>query len=1306
MITFPTAPQVLAGRRPTSAQCNGLVDAFNARLRSGLGDPTWRLWYKVYSIFRNIRSNDGFAFPAADEWLQLWMNCDPTVVTPDFFPQNEANPLLDFALGGNFVDGENRLNVLPVGPATTAAEAWALAKTQRGAWDPVTGAEGSPAMTAARAHLPLMWGNQMSLTSTAYTAFARKYGGVLPIVPTDGTCGVGPAVWDEDGEVWVFSGTATAYTLRFRSLRGGATLEYSSCQWSGIDQDGGVLIPADPPGYASVRLTHDAYEVLLHDGTTVTLSFADYAMEDAYTRSEDCRDPLDPSFPGYGPCTLAALRHSDAPWLMDVLQRFGSGFRGTEAERAGDDYRVKAVAFDFHAFLSRQYRLAPAVGVESGGDVTAIYPSWTQADLTSAGGEHVASGSIEAGVDYFVCGPDGTAEVTYDGSTYAANGEDYFTGVAGVTTYTSANDGVACRSETVTPIVEIPSSGNTVLTGMLVDVTTFAGELALSILSEGAVVSTFRVTAAGSRIEWFANPQGHGDLQLRLDAGTLAGNEFTVELLVQKPMKPRFQDAYVYLRLATANNGEALDSIGENVSGRAAWENYAAWGALVAADPMPAPMALEWNAVYETARRMYRERLRLMNRTQVKGYAVENDRSVLWFDRFVTVSGESIDVWEGIAPPLEATPSGGILANAQYEARGGEVIYNGITIPEGDGFFGVAGVETYGGTGEAWQIEGIQTFAPQHGLSNEWLMFISTTCYKDSEGSEWKPENYGDVVGALHNRAHFLSQKMASMAYDDAAFCAHVAWGECANPPLVNSASAHNFWNRFNENLGASEANRTKFFQSCPIYPPDYEVESVTYDEATQEVRVQFAGRFRSCISGDISRAAGPDACAGEDYRTDENAVRQYLKWVADGTPCAALIGDAAELQSPVSFSAEGSCHPRFYFTRLAPKVWVDEPEDNDTQQQSDTRMLALEMQWLAQLLDVMCEGYVDTSATASYPDCPGGRPVHFTIENLWLQIGNNERTAGLLPVSRRDDRPSGNGPFPNTRVYAEAFNRLANAVNLLTVVPVELPWEFETRQHIYAGTKPIDALQSRVPPESQPAGDSCSGTTYLRPADVCGDGAEIEEGDVGAAVSVSSWTTGMGVSAMCQARLDVDAEDGVVLECAGGAKTFRLRIDTHWAETRFAGTQTWRNALPASIADMVDMGNFSVAAALWRRDQWQVNTYPDGDVPTQDLGVISYVWANPPVSDAIGVATTTPETLEDWQCRVFSLSELTETFTLWDILRDPGYICPASFYWAMVQNSGPVGGTEVYHMESVASRAVELRFADTVVGTITVPLA
>ena len=49
-----------------------LANAFNARLRSGLGDAPWRAWWMIYSLTRELRAPEAFDAPAQNGTPKGW----------------------------------------------------------------------------------------------------------------------------------------------------------------------------------------------------------------------------------------------------------------------------------------------------------------------------------------------------------------------------------------------------------------------------------------------------------------------------------------------------------------------------------------------------------------------------------------------------------------------------------------------------------------------------------------------------------------------------------------------------------------------------------------------------------------------------------------------------------------------------------------------------------------------------------------------------------------------------------------------------------------------------------------------------------------------------------------------------------------------------------------------------------------------------------------------------------------------------------------------------------------------------------
>ena len=161
------------------------------------------------------------------------------------------------------------------------------------------------------------------------------------------------------------------------------------------------------------------------------------------------------------------------------------------------------------------------------------------------------------------------------------------------------------------------------------------------------------------------------------------------------------------------------------------------------------------------------------------------------------------------------------------------------------------------------------------------------------------------------------------------------------------------------------------------------------------------------------------------------------------------MIGDAAGDSDKLSATNHnGSCFPRFYFTKLIPKVYED---DNNTLQTTDTKVTVDNLLWMEYVLRAMCEGFVDREASVSalcehctdpFPDiCAVDRRLYdYTWENLNAEA-NGGRWMYFLPLKVRADGREGFGPMPNLYIYAEHFNQLSRAINALTRarVPIDV---------------------------------------------------------------------------------------------------------------------------------------------------------------------------------------------------------------------------------------------------------------------------
>lgn len=1053
MVTFTEAFTVETGSKITSAQMNNLARAFNDRLTSGVGDPSWRLWFKVHSLTRNIVDD---ADAPADEWLATYMHA-PNDATLGFDP-NIYNPMVHFVQGGAVVSDESRLDVIPTAPYTNQADLWELAKYQRGASVLEFGLEASPSLAAARSHQALIDVERMRLAGSPYgvdtvsgnyPVYLKGYGGVMPIPPSL-TCGSPPVYDDEEGED-VPGPSTTGYWYTFTNMDNTASyISYTSCQYQAGTMD------IDEDGVQSIAYGDKEFIVYKWNGNVERLPYANWRFG-----------------PNYG---QTGLWKTDQSCIEPFMQQYASNFRGTESERATDNYGVKDKAFDFQRFLSTQYYLAPALGYTNE-DHDAVFLTVVSA---SAEDNYHDDDYYSGSALYFYGAPD-----AFDGYFDIPSGYC----VAGWKIFSSLTSSVSLLFNM--KAVDNENNEHPEYSADVYDVTLPAGEntsYTLHVVPENPYTASF---AGVPRLRVYTKNTIHADSGLE---------RVEIDFLVLERRKPRIEDAYTLLRVGTTNgDGSSLDGIGGQVSAKDIETHYFSAGGLAGTgNAVPLQLELNTNPWYETLRKTIKDRVRLIKRNlptgapAIKGYAVEDGKTVLWFNRFCTIGGVDLDLFDGIVPSLTPVSTNDIQDGVTYRVSGSAITYAGTFYNDGETFTGLDGVNTFTGSGEVYQHEGIVSTAPRHGFTNEWQMFMSFNATKLS--GPFAPEEW-DKIGFLQNRCHFLG----SQIYFEP-LCYHAAYGYCPaeGAPLVTAPSAHNYWNRINANDAYIEDNRRSFFTSCPMYPPDYRVDSATYDKDTGEVKIRFTTRFANCGTGsNIAREDGPNACSDEPYRTDENAIRQYL-WSKDesGSQCQLMIGDCAELFASDTY---GSCHPRFYFTKLFPYVRVDKPQDNDTKESSDTRCIANELQWMTFALSAICEGYIDVPGLDSIniTECPD-RPPQYRFENLMAQVPGHNWTMGIMPEyatgsAVREDRAQGYGPFANTVMYTSHFNRLAGAINLLRTVPLEIPWAYQHRTRVFEYYRAWPNFES-IYPDQQPG--PCTGsnattiTTNVHPCctDVGGD--------------------------------------------------------------------------------------------------------------------------------------------------------------------------------------------------------------------------
>ena len=1028
-ITFRQARTVAVGDRVKSSDLIALANAVNDRLISGLGDGPWRLAYYWISQFRQIRNPDdsGLLWPPQAEFHHVYQHLKPSDAQwPDSGPGdgegvNVASvwPGFVFGVDAAGIAGEDQRVTDPGAggvPLTlgatytprTAWEKWTLGKYQRGAFDPTSGALGSPSFTAAREHYYL----RQSITSPHGNAF----GGFVPTPPTTGT----DCAPTGDGI------TRHEYTLTFNPLKDGLPV----LTYTGFCAD----IAGDLLG---IYYTPFDYILQAHSGAYTILSKSDY-IEGPYTGGN-------------------TLQKTSGGGIERAINSWAGQFRG-DINQQQDEENGKAKwmgnAFDAQAFLTSQYLLAPARGIEEKDSLghSFVQPIYPQA--TISGSLTVAAGTR------MTFAAEGTSHTVQPGavaSAFAILGQK----LAGPCTISLLIGSKLVATATLTP-----------------DPTTKAASATVRIdptLPAGSVLS-FRVDSGASFSE------------VSSTAGLVA------EIAELYPYKPGGMDLYLVLRLAGALTSESNGTDGSGLSedqSRGLSDDY--FGNCMVQNrhgeiALPGSLGpINTNAVFDAARRLSKH-LRILPRFHLVDYAVTGGKSVLWFRRYASGLSHDTpaDAFDGIGPSMSEVTSGYLQIGREYLVTGttGSVVYQRQVYGPGQKFTTTAsGGNTYEQTGncKVFESNGIVATAPQKGWSNEWLFGVSPIGYNPNDASIWKPSAYSDYFATTTvERCNFYTPTVPTVAKDltrhanvNASGAGQYTTGSAADwiapelPTGYRYAKTSLGLNRLDCGGDPTcEARRKNFYRSCRVFEPDVEVESV--EEADQygerRIKVTLKGRLHSTYGftsgADATIAAGPAGwnvvnLRAEPFRSNENAIREYLVNQVLGTNCVdnGTQPGNASIQSTVETLPDapfGTCYPSFRFTQLVPKPYED---GNDTQQSTDTPFRFDQFAQMELYLRVMCEGYVDGVTSLQYGCDSGVNAVFdYTFPNLcyaafkgrWFSMLASTETKAIKAVDVRDDKPEGFGPLPTIYAAAEAFNQFALAVNQLTRVRVMLPFKFQ----------------------------------------------------------------------------------------------------------------------------------------------------------------------------------------------------------------------------------------------------------------------
>ncbi len=664
--------------------------------------------------------------------------------------------------------------------------------------------------------------------------------------------------------------------------------------------------------------------------------------------------------------------------------------------------------------------------------------------------------------------------------------------------------------------------------------------------SAGVVVGKATVgSQAGSSLALFT--QGAEDIEVSVSSVSGASVTVSYEIAETFAYRPGVHDLWTLLRLAGANSVSDIDGSGRSVANaNEIWEAYSALGVIpkLGGDNELSPMEdrqIDTNAVFDKFRRLSRV-VRCLHPSQVKGYAVVDGKSVLWVNPF-------------------------------YQSI--------VGLPECDVLKGIR--------------DEIEHEAPKQGYTNEWCAFARFAAYHPSPTSFWSQDGYAEYWSTSDRCAFYASP------FTSAELKRHFnANFPSAVDDFLAPEGATGY--RYSKNLNTS-APVDEFYKSCRLYEPPLEIESaetVTVDGETQ-VKITFAQRFHhhETAPSSIDRDIGTwDLTAllteAQNYRTDENAIREYLAWKDDTSLNCERTGPGnAASGSTVQFLPDnpyGACFPHIWLVQLLPKPYDD---GNDTAGRSDTPIRHDVMLQAETYIRAMCEGYVDGQTSIDYGCTVGVTAVFdYTFANLCFDaFGGTSittmptaETDALGPDDVREDSPIGYGPLPTVRLAAETWNQFAKAVNKLTRVRVSLPFQFETQPYDETNDpKYVGAVAA-----FDGSATDCSG------AGLGGWRAQFAGGGVSPTTMTSTW----GAASTMQGSNQVNFASGFTCSAGGAGPLFLVENTVHEDEYRFelvdpdaieAIPETWRDML-STHGEMVWRRQYQE-----QREEHTVVTYADG---------------------------------------------------------------------------------------------------------------
>lgn len=1088
---FTEAPLVTAGSDIKSSQLKKLALAFNDRIRSGIGDATYRIFFYIFNMFRDIYMDSGEGLQALRytdamffESLQAY---GPDAASwPLGEEVNAANLLVTFINGytpTGFPDEATLINTILQPPGCEAMPQdpddeywWDLAKVQRGAYDPDFNIVSvTPAFDSARTYAFI---RPYGMHGQAWGGYMPTPGATHPIYANDPD--TGESVLTNTSDV-CYDGVGGYYPnihYKFTSLIPGIEpRQYlNSCikYCSDINQDGSCNSWSYGDHVDKIVRGAYNYYIYFNNGTMEVLS-----------KNKWIEGPYDSD---------PTLKKTMGDHIQRVVSKYISSFSGSTSDTVNDNLHN---AFDFQRFFTKYYHLAPNYGSKSGENIDAYYPEFVFQNNTIIDNHHTGDYAVKNESDYKATTHIIPIDFVSTGCLIRQLKLDSTNNKVGIEILKV----IKRTNETIVRTDVVKAIEITPVTAGSSQLVLFDNAIANEHISATEDHSSDLRSYIAVRIAYCQNINDRNSSDIKFTDST---GYISIEFNQVLAYKPEIFDAYLLLRAYSTMAPGTVDGDGSQiVNSKEASDSYFTKGVIRGRNNQTSKFTdednINRNAVFEAARKIS-SYVRCIPRGNLKRYAVEDGKSVLWFDRYTTntIASEHADMFYGIGPSTEEILSGSIKSGYEYVVKDGTITYNGQTKLEDATFAGQYGISTFTGSGKVYEYNGIRAVAPRNEYTNEWLVNTQLKAYRYiwtdqgdvTQNSMWKPDLFSDLW-PINNRCHFLSPELGG----NAETLYHAGYGRrtgALSLMLAEIPSGYNYMNYTEtgtilvqsantsdckkEDLTISDPcliYRRRFYRSCPIYQPDPEIESAVMDHVLVAnpnvyedwIKITFKSRLHHCDiapkeidKDEIDKdSAGYEArrlaLQAEPYRTVENGIREYLYHISnmEEVHCNpggyeyftedALVNQAGNhsIKSVAQLTADnpyGTCYPHFIFTKLVPLPYED---NNDSQDTHDTQLKHDPFTQMELYLRAMCEGYID-GVNSGILACQKTTQLYhydYTYENLcmeangvpWMKLMPSVATAYLTGDNIRPIAPTGeHSALVSAEGYAPLPNTYASA--------------------------------------------------------------------------------------------------------------------------------------------------------------------------------------------------------------------------------------------------------------------------------------